>query len=42
MRWLIRLVSELVEDVGCWLPVLGLLLIASGLLMSLLGAVGRR
>lgn len=35
MRWLIRLVSELVEDVGWWLPVLGLLLIGSGFLVSL-------
>jgi len=40
MRWLIRTVSELADDVEIWLPAIGLLLIGAGILMILLHFFG--
>lgn len=35
MNWLIRILGELVDDVELWLPALGLLLVACGMLMTI-------
>jgi len=41
MRWLARTLASLVEDVEFWLSLLGLLLIGSAILVTILHAFGR-
>jgi hypothetical protein len=41
MRWLARTLASLGEDVEFWLSLLGLLLIGSGILVTVLHAFGR-
>jgi hypothetical protein len=41
MKWLIRTVNAFVEHTGFWLPAVGLLLIGSGLLVTIAHIIGR-
>jgi hypothetical protein len=41
MRGLARLLSEVVDEVEFWLPALGLLLIGTGILVTILHVFGR-